>query len=636
MSGTNKEKSKRPGWAYFAVALVVVSVLTLATLNVLKKNSDPLTPEERKWLTAHPLIRFAPDPDFPPTEFFDSNGNYAGISADFLNLIEKRLGIRFRIVRLGNWDDVIGAAQDRRIDIFAATETPRRLKYASFTTPFLELPAAIIAREKVKEPITLADLKGMKVSVVSGYAVQEFITSRYPDVRLDVVPDVQTGLRKVAFGTSDAFVENLATASHYIEKEGISNLRIVGESGLVYRISFASRSDWPELNRILEKGLMLIGNTEKRAIYRKWIPIEPKTLFASKRFQTALLITFYVIVLLIVGIIAWNRTLKKQVLARTAELEKELAGRVRAEESLRKLNEELECRVAERTSELGVLNANLLQEIDMRKQVEEELRNKTKQLEMLNTTLEQRVREESAKNRGKDILLFRQNRQAAMGEIIEHIAHQWKQPLNAVSLTIQTLEEAWRRGSLTDEQVGESVSRILSLVDHMAQTVNVFKDFYKPEKEKAPFFVKESIEKALTLIKPALRFEAVEVDLQADPALSVVGYQKEYAQVLLNILSNAREIFRERGTAKPLVTIRAAADKGKAVVTITDNAGGIPEEHLGRIFDMYFTTRESRGGTGLGLYLSKNIIEKSMGGALTVANAGEGARFRIELEMAGC
>ena len=162
------------------------------------------------------------------------------------------------------------------IDLFTAARTPQRSNFALFTNPYLELPAAIIAREKVKEPLTMEALQGMKVSVVSGYAIHEFLSQKYPEIHLDVVPDVQTGLRKVSFGTSDAFVENLATASYYIGKEGIANLRIAGESGFTYKMAFASRKDWPLLHSILEKGLAQITAAEKKAIYKKWIPLEHK------------------------------------------------------------------------------------------------------------------------------------------------------------------------------------------------------------------------------------------------------------------------------------------------------------------------------------------------------------------------
>lgn len=328
---------KRLRWLWLAGALFLSGLLTVLAWNRQGETptADPLTTSERAWLKTHPVIRLAPDPDFPPVEYFSEDGVYGGITADYVALIEKRLGIRIEIIRLNNWSDIIGKAKRREIDVFVAGETPQRAEYMLFTRPFLELPAVIIAREKVRGPLTLEKLSGMRISVVSEYSTHNFIAASHPELRLDPVPDVRTGLRKVSFGLSDAFVENLATASYYLEKEGISNLRIVGESGYYYRMGFCSRKDWPELNRILEKGLAGISRQEKKTIKKKWISLESPSLFMNRKFQTGILVAFSVIIAGAIGVISWNRTLARQVALRTGELENELAERRKIEEKLR-------------------------------------------------------------------------------------------------------------------------------------------------------------------------------------------------------------------------------------------------------------------------------------------------------------
>jgi signal transduction histidine kinase len=273
-------------------------------------------------------------------------------------------------------------------------------------------------------------------------------------------------------------------------------------------------------------------------------------------------------------------------------------------------------------------------DITERKIFEEELTRQKLLLEDLNETLENRVEEEVGNNREKDIMLIQQNRQAALGEMLDHIAHQWKQPLNSISLIVQELEDSSSYGELTDEVVEEAVGRTIALVQHMAQTIDTFRGFYRPDKEKKVFNIKDSIDQALAFIAPAFRFHSIAVELDVDPGLAAFGYPKEYAQVLLNILANARDVFRARGTVNPRVIIRAFAEDTKTVVTVTDNAGGIAETIIDRIFDFYFTTNESSGGTGIGLYMSKNIIEKNMGGTLSAENTDAGALFRIEISPA--
>lgn len=301
------------------------------------------------------------------------------------------------------------------------------------------------------------------------------------------------------------------------------------------------------------------------------------------------------------------------------------------EKELRTLNEELESRVRVRTSELAASNSDLLKEVAERKQAEKEVARRQQLLEELNETLEKRVEEEVAKNREKDLILIQQNRQAALGEMLDHIAHQWKQPINSISLIVQDLEDTWSCGELTDDYVRESIDKTLHLLQHMAQTIDVFRDFYRPEKKETEFSISDAIDNALAFITPSLRFHMINVEFEVDPGLSAVGYPNEYAQVLLNILGNARNVLIERKVVKPLLQIRAFEECGKAVVTITDNAGGIPEMNIDRLFEPYFTTRTEVGGTGIGLYMSKNIIEKNMGGALVAVNVNGGAQFRTEI-----
>jgi C4-dicarboxylate-specific signal transduction histidine kinase/ABC-type amino acid transport substrate-binding protein len=266
-----------------------------------------------------------------------------------------------------------------------------------------------------------------------------------------------------------------------------------------------------------------------------------------------------------------------------------------------------------------------------RNQAREQLKQRQEELEELNKTLDKRVHEEVAQNRQKDLMLIRQNRQAALGEMLDHIAHQWKQPLNSIYLIIQNLGESWSCNEVEKGNIEETVDKTMALVEHMSQTINVFRDFYRPEKEKKNFSIKESIDRALSFIAPSLRIHSIEVELDVDTGLSAFGYPKEYAQVLLNILVNARDVFKAREIEQPKMTISAFEENNKAAVTITDNAGGIPESIIEKVFDLYFTTNESNGGSGIGLYMSKNIIEKSMGGALNVMNTDNGAQFRIEI-----
>jgi signal transduction histidine kinase len=233
--------------------------------------------------------------------------------------------------------------------------------------------------------------------------------------------------------------------------------------------------------------------------------------------------------------------------------------------------------------------------------------------------------------REKEQALILRNRQATMGETIEYIAHQWRQPLNALSIYAQLLQKTSQNGSCTSEYLEQMTEKIKAQVDAMTQTIGDFRNFSKPETEMREFCLREAVDKTLALIGDSLKASGIVVETSGLAVLKVTGYQNEFSQVLVNILGNAKEALIERNVACPRIDIRLFRDGSKSVATISDNAGGIPCEAIDKVFEPYFTTKGSSDGTGLGLHMAKTIIEKRMNGKISVRNAELGAEFRIEI-----
>ncbi len=241
------------------------------------------------------------------------------MTADYLALLEDILGITFSTHRYKNWDSVLLAARDRKIDMTtAAAATSVRQEYLLFTKPYLHIPASIIVDSKVQGQLTMQDLKGKKVSVVSGYAVHDYIKNNYPGIEVLSVSNTLKGLRNVAYGKSYALIANAATTSYLMEKEVMPNLRIAGESGYTYNLALATRKDWPLLNIILDKALASITPEEHQSIFRKWVTIADKPWLSVKQFFIGLSIIAGI--LSIVGIVVWNRQLSHKAEAITREL----------------------------------------------------------------------------------------------------------------------------------------------------------------------------------------------------------------------------------------------------------------------------------------------------------------------------
>lgn len=233
--------------------------------------------------------------------------------------------------------------------------------------------------------------------------------------------------------------------------------------------------------------------------------------------------------------------------------------------------------------------------------------------------------------REKERLMLLQSRQAAMGEMIGNIAHQWRQPLNTLGLIIQRLQLFYNSGKFDANFLRENTQEAMKLVYHMSRTIDDFRNFFKPDKEKSSFSVHATILQTISLINESFKAHHIQIDAATEGDVRVLGFPNEYSQVVLNILLNSRDAFAERDMDDARVVIRSFSREGASVVTIRDNAGGIPAHVLEKMFEPYFTTKGPDMGTGIGLFMARTIIEKNMNGTLSARNTGDGAEFTIEV-----
>ncbi len=246
-------------------------------------------------------------------------------------------------------------------------------------------------------------------------------------------------------------------------------------------------------------------------------------------------------------------------------------------------------------------------------------------------TLKTKISKAITESQKKDQTMLYQSRLAQMGEMISMIAHQWKQPLSEISGIFMELETACKFDKVDKKYVLECAKDGDRISEFMSRTIEDFRNFFKPDKKREKFSINDALEEAITLVSASIKNSNIQIFKEAKTDMFITGYSNEYSQVVLNILLNAKDVLISRKIENPSIYIKIYKKNNKSILEISDNANGINDNIINKIFDPYFSTKEKVNGTGLGLYMSKMIIEKSMGGRLSVANNNIGASFKIEV-----
>ena len=304
-----------------------------------------LEPEERQWLKDHPVIRVGIDSQWAPVEFVDEDGQEKGITIEYLKEIEKMLGVRFQISSGPDWQELLERTKSRKIDMISCiAKTPERSGFLTFTRPYISLPIVVLTGKDIAYIANLHELDGRKVSVVKGYAAQEWLARDFPAIEL--VPAASTGdmLGMLAQGRVDACVESLLVAGYYIGKLGYGNIKVAGQTPYTYQMSMAVRSDYQLLAGILQKAMDIIPAEQRNAVQQKWM-----TVSYERVFDYSLLWKVLLPLLLALGLFAyWTRRLSREVSSR-----KRAENMLReAQKNLAQMNLELEAHVLQRTTQL--------------------------------------------------------------------------------------------------------------------------------------------------------------------------------------------------------------------------------------------------------------------------------------------
>ncbi|OCL82081.1 sensor histidine kinase [Arcobacter porcinus] len=245
--------------------------------------------------------------------------------------------------------------------------------------------------------------------------------------------------------------------------------------------------------------------------------------------------------------------------------------------------------------------------------------------------LENRIQKEIKHRLKQEQILIQQSKLAAMGEMIGNIAHQWRQPLSQISAIHMNMKVTYKFDKFTKEYLENKIDEANKLTQYMSQTIDDFRNFFKPQGEKELFSIEKACKDTYFIVESTLKYHNIETIFDIKDDINILAYKNEFSQVILNLINNAKDILIERDIEKPKIEIEIKNGIKYAIIKIKDNAGGVDKNNIDKIFDPYFTTRYQTQGTGIGLYMAKNIIERNMKGFINVKNSDIGAIFTVKV-----
>jgi len=648
----------------------------------------PLTALERRWLQAHTDITLAPDADFRPIEYIDKNGTYQGAAADIIRLLEKKLGITITIAHLKNWDEVMVKFKNHEVDMLGAmVRTPKREEFALFTETIVSVPGGIFTNSENNDSLTLSGLSGKKVAVVSNYAAHDILKNQYPDILIDVVPDVSTGLAKASLGMVDAYIENMANATYYARDAAISNLRLAGMTDFTYHWGIGIRKDWPELQGILNKGLAAISEGEREQIIRRYVSIDDQRWRPTRTMILSSAASLLAVLLLLV--VYWNYSLRKVAIERKkvekvlSESEKRyrsivensndailihdftgtvldlnenaclMFGYSRNEllgSQLAKIDSENNKKhMPERMAQLMTNNVILFEGEHTRKdgsvlptevsaKVVTHEDNGIIQSFIRDVTELRQVVEEKVKLQQQ---LLQSQKMESVGRLAGGVAHDFN---NMLGVILGHSELAMNRLDAS-HPLYASLKNIHTAAERSADLTRQLLAFAR--KQTVVPKVLDLNETIGGLVNMLARLIGEDIDLAWRPGRNLGAIKMDPSQIdqiLVNLCVNARDAIGDTGKVT-IETNPASFDESYCAMhtdfvpgeyvflAVSDNGCGMSPETVSHLFEPFFTTKDMGKGTGLGLATVYGIVKQNKGFINVYSELGQGTTFKVYLPM---
>jgi signal transduction histidine kinase/ABC-type nitrate/sulfonate/bicarbonate transport system substrate-binding protein len=544
-----------------------------------------LTQEEKNYIKEKENIKICIDPNWLPFEKIDNNSNHIGISSDYFNYFSKQLNIPFQLIKTNSWTQTLEFAKNRKCDLITlANETPSRKKYLNFTNPYIKIPFVLVTKNEVQFLDNLHFLENKKIGVVKNSALNEILKEKYPNFKLVNVNNNLDGITRVQQNEIFGYVGNMLSIGHMIQTNFIKDVKIINKlENETSNLAIGVRNDDIHLLNIMNHLVKNIPFSLHKQIENKYIGVKYEQQVSFKYLNELIIsIVFIIIIFLLL------QYKQKQ------------------------------------------LNINL----------EKKVQEKTKELEYINKNLEQRIKDEVNKNSQKEQIIAQQAKMVAMGEMLENIAHQWRQPLSIISTSATAMLMQKELNISNKEAEINSYETINNTAQHLSKTIDDFRNFFKSNKKMQRYNLKTILTNTLNMIENSFKSEGVLIYNQLND-IHLECLDSELTQVFLNLLNNAKDAYENTNIEEKYIFIEMYKENTHAIVKFHDNAGGIEKDFIDKIFEPYFTTKHQSQGTGIGLYMSQEIISRHLGGTIQAKNVSfehnnqsfTGAQFTITLPI---
>ncbi len=539
------------------------------------------TKEEEEYILANrqgkKIINLCLQYDQFPLDGFE-NGKFVGVMSDIYAKISKKTGLSFHIVTSNSRSDLKEKIDAKTCDLLSFyPQASKNYKTLKPTDPVGTTHFTLVSstdKSFVSHEIFLKD----KLIITQFEVYKKYLQKLYPYLQIKVVPNNEEQIRMLLDNEAYALVTLDEQADYIVDKTGYGKFKVNGfiAKDKPILLSIGVQKESATLYSIIQKSLHFFSKSELIDIFDSW----KITRYQSVKDYSLVFKVLAVMTLILLIMFYFQR---KQ----------------------RNFNKELEFLVADKTKALREIN------------------------EYLEETVTQKVEELIR----KDEILTVQSKQAVMGEMISMIAHQWRQPLNTITLNISNLQIKQMMGiKIDDEMLNKSYDEISETISYLSETIDDFKTFFHPDKKSDTVKIDELLAKAVQFAQVRAVATQVKIKVITKPSFEVSVYANELIQVLLNILNNAIDAYSNINSEKKLIEIYAQKNETSFRIEIKDMAGGIKQEIMSKLFEPYFSTK-GKNGTGLGLYMSQMIIEKQFNGKLLVESKENWTRFIIEIPI---